>query len=68
MILAPAAPARADDGVDSAIDTVVGVVKATGEAIKAGLEVANSGVEVAKSTYEQVRVSVGVCVGGCWEG
>lgn len=54
--LGSAGAARADQEVvvDSAISSVIDVVKATGDAVKAGLAVAESGVEYAKGAYDQV--------------
>lgn len=49
-----AAPAARADTVDSAINTAIDLVKATGEAVKAGISAAETGVEYAKTAYDQV--------------
>ncbi|KAL4447383.1 hypothetical protein ABPG77_007416 [Micractinium sp. CCAP 211/92] len=52
---APAA-AQAADGpsVDTAVASVVDIVKATGEVVKQGVSAAQTGAEYAKAAYEQV--------------
>ena len=49
----PAAAQAAD--VDSAVSTVVDIVKATGEVVKQGVSAAQTGAEYAKAAYDQVR-------------
>ena len=50
-----AAPAQAQESaVDTAVGTVIDLVRATGEAAKQAVEAAQSGVEYAKQAYEQV--------------
>lgn len=58
---APAA-VHAQEGasVDSAVASIVDIVKATGEVVKQGVSAAQTGAEYAKSAYEQVRA------GGSW--
>ena len=56
MILSSAGAAHAEDSaiVDSAVSSIVEVVKATGDAVKAGLGVAEQGVAAAKGAYQTV--------------
>lgn len=52
---APAAAQAADaPSVDTAVASVVDIVKATGEAVKQGVSAAQTGAEYAKAAYEQV--------------
>lgn len=61
---APAA-VHAQEGasVDSAVASIVDIVKATGEVVKQGVSAAQTGAEYAKSAYEQVRAGGEL---GCW--
>lgn len=58
--LLAASPVKAETGnsVDTAVDTVVGIVRSTGDAIKQGLGVAQQGVQVAEETYQKVSPTV----------
>lgn len=51
-ILSQAAPAKAEDSVDSAVDAVVGVVKTTGGFLKATVDTASAAVKVLQEGYE----------------
>jgi rhodanese-related sulfurtransferase len=48
--------AHAEDGamIDSAVSSIVEIVKSTGDAVKAGLGVAEQGLDAAKSAYQTV--------------
>lgn len=60
---APAAAQSADaPSVDTAVASVVDIVKATGEAVKQGVSAAQTGAEYAKAAYEQA--SRGLMLGG----
>lgn len=56
VILSSAGAAHAEDSavVDSAVSSIVEIVKATGDAVKVGLGVAEQGVAAAKGAYQTV--------------
>ena len=56
MTAAGAARAAEEAVVDTAVSSVIDIVKATGEAVKAGLVAAGQGLDVAKDAYQQVCV------------
>ncbi|PNH01519.1 Calcium sensing receptor, chloroplastic [Tetrabaena socialis] len=61
LVQAGAARAAEADQLDSTVDTVVGAVKATGEAVKAGITTIQSGVKLLQeSTVTDVLESAGV--------
>lgn len=60
VILSSAGAAHAEESavVDSAVSSIVEIVKATGDAVKVGLGVAEQGVAAAKGAYETVAPAV----------
>lgn len=59
---AGAANAAAESTVDTAVNSLIDIVKATGDAVKIGLDAATSGAEYAKGAYEQVAPVVKTAV------
>ncbi|KAH7616534.1 putative Calcium sensing receptor, chloroplastic [Nannochloris sp. 'desiccata'] len=52
--------AHAEDGamIDSAVSSIVEIVKSTGDAVKAGLGVAEQGLDTAKSAYQTISPAI----------
>lgn len=57
-VLSLANAAHADDSVDTAVNAIVDVIKATGDAVKVGLGVAQQGLESAQQAYQTVAPAV----------
>lgn len=51
-VLLQAGPARADDSVDTAVESVVGVVKTTGQVLRGTVDAAGAAVKVLQEGYE----------------
>ncbi|GAB4821917.1 hypothetical protein N2152v2_008963 [Parachlorella kessleri] len=62
LTAAGAARAAEEAVVDTAVSSVIDIVKATGEAVKAGLVAAGQGLDVAKDAYQQVAPVVKTAV------